>query len=158
MWKTVKWLLIIFSSFLLIGCSSSDYARRPSRGDEATLKLRRTAESYLGTPYLYGGDDRSGMDCSGLVYRVFREANGLILPHKVSALANRGIPVKLNAVRVGDLLFFSGIIGKEPSHVGIYLGQGRFIHASSSRGVVISQVSEQYYRKRFLGVRRMVRR
>ncbi len=151
-----RWLQFFFGVVILAGCSSSDYSRRSGRVD--SLRLRRTAESYLGTPYRYGGDDRTGMDCSGLVARVYREAFGLVVPHKVSALNKRGVPIRLDAVRVGDLLFFSGITGTEASHVGIYLGQGRFIHSSSSRGVVISDVSGHYYKKRFLGVRRVVRR
>jgi cell wall-associated NlpC family hydrolase len=119
-------------------------------------RLVETARSYIGTTYHYGGASRSGMDCSGLVVRVYREVYGLKLPHKTSLLYRKGKAIHLSALGIGDLVFFQYKSGHFPDHVGIYLGNGEFIHASSSRGVIISSIKQNYYYKRYIGARRLL--
>jgi cell wall-associated NlpC family hydrolase len=141
---------------LTMACSSGLAPARSSiRNRESHNLLFTRAESYLGTPYRYGGADRSGMDCSGLVVRLFREVYRTRLPHRTTALFRIGVTIPFRSLEPGDLVFFRDAPGLQPSHVGIFLGDGRFIHASSSRGVIISRLRESYYRKRYAGARRM---
>lgn len=125
----------------------------PSRGVAFTLAAVRTALRFLGRPYQWAGIGNGGFDCSGLVYRVFRMV-GLVLPHSSFGQWRIGWAVPPWALRPGDLVFFR-TYSPGPSHVGIYLGANRFIHASYSRGVVISSLDEPYYRARYLGARRL---
>ena len=124
----------------------------PSRGAVFTADIVRGALRYLGRPYQWSGVGRRGFDCSGLVVRVFT-ALGVVLPHSSVAQYRAGIAVPLALLGPGDLVFFHTYTSG-PSHVGIYLGAGRFIHASVSRGVMVSSLNEPYYRSRYLGARR----
>jgi len=114
------------------------------------------ARDYLGVPYVYAGASQSGVDCSGLVYRVYRDVMGQELPRGVSRLMQAGRAVG-DSPSAGDLLFFDTTGG--PSHVGISLGDGRFVHAASEgprTGVIVSSLSEKYYHTRYLGARRYI--
>lgn len=114
------------------------------------------AFDYLDTPYLYGGTDSKGVDCSGLIFTVFKEAADKILPRRVADLYYNGEEIE-DVLLPGDLLFFDTTGG--PSHVGIYIGEQRFIHSASAgkkTGVIISSLAETYYSARMLGARRLV--
>ena len=117
----------------------------------------RVARSFLGTPYVWAGASRRGVDCSGLVYAVFRKL-GITLPHNSveQKYLHSGGLVRLRSLKRGDLVFFGST--RSPSHVGIYLGGGRFVHASSSRGRVIISNLRHYTRwaKPFAGGRRIL--
>ncbi len=124
------------------------------------LAVIANARSYLRVPYLSGGDSRAGMDCSGLVYRVFRDVVGMELPRGVGALYREGRPAGV-PLHIGDLLFFDtdekGSVST-PTHVGVYAGGGTFVHAASEgsrSGVTVSSLETPYYRDRFLGARRV---
>lgn len=115
----------------------------------------RYALSLRGSPYRYGGDSpATGFDCSGFVYHVYAR-QGIYLPRTAAGMAERLPAVAREALRPGDLVFFNSN-GKPFSHVGIYLGNDAFIHAPSSRSgrVSISSLSRDYWKKRFLGIRR----
>lgn len=114
--------------------------------------LIRVALTYLGRPYHWAGIGRGGFDCSGLVLRVF-SAIGMAMPHTSSGLYAGGVAVPAALLGPGDLVFFRTYTSGA-SHVGIYLGGSRFIHASASQGVIISSMDEPYYRARYLGARR----
>jgi len=103
------------------------------------------AISYLGVPYVYGGIDESGFDCSGLAYRVFND-NGISLPRTVTAIGELGIPVSRDSLEPGDIMIFHN-----PTHTGIYIGDGEFIHCSSwqNRGVVITEITQSNYARRY---------
>lgn len=120
--------------------------------------LLGTINYYIGTPYKYGGEDENGMDCSGLVYTVFREALGIKLPRTVAQQWRSTRPINRDELDFGDLVFFKTTKRKTPSHVGIYIGANRFVHASSSMGVTISSLSDPYWKKRFVGARRVIER
>ncbi len=126
---------------------------RPARGVAFTSAVVRTALRFLNRPYQWSGVGDHGFDCSGLVFRVFA-ATGLVLPHSSFSQYHAGVPVPLSSLSPGDLVFFR-TYNAGPSHVGIYVGADRFIHASYSRGVVISSMHEPYYRYRYLGARRL---
>jgi cell wall-associated NlpC family hydrolase len=112
------------------------------------------AVSWLGTPYRYGGDDRSGIDCSGLVAQVYG-ALGISVPRTSRTQYENSERVKTDNLQQGDLIFFSN--GAIVNHVGIYIGNGEMIHASSSRGVIKQAVSDEYYTRRFAGVGRVIK-
>lgn len=132
----------------------------PSSTRHAILRM---AESYLGTPYVYGGATAKGLDCSGYVYVVFLEATGHRLPRTVDELARWVLPIPRKELVPGDLLFFAidGTRGGKATadHVGIYSGDGGFLHAASSgrpTGVTRASLSEPYWASRYLFSGRIV--
>ncbi|MDR3348404.1 MAG: C40 family peptidase [Acidaminococcales bacterium] len=114
----------------------------------------QTAALYKGVPYRFGGVDAKGFDCSGYTAFVFQKHN-IALPRTADVQYKVGSAVARNALAVGDLVFFE-TYAKGASHVGIYAGGGKFWHASSSRGVMLSGLDEQYWRSRYLGARRVL--
>jgi len=116
------------------------------------LRLTKTALRYLGVPYMWGGESFSGVDCSGFVQAVFRR-NGIELPRTADAQFEVGRHVAGSGLQPGDLVFFQ-TYAEGASHVGIYLGDGQFVHASSSNGVRVDSMSESYYASRYIGARR----
>ena len=125
----------------------------PQKSARVPLGIVRIATRYLGRPYQEAGMGRNGFDCSGLVSRVYAEA-GRPLPHSSFIQYQAGNPVSRAALVPGDLVFFQ-TVSPGPSHVGIYVGNDQFIHASYSRGVVVSSIDEPYFRDRYLGARRI---
>jgi cell wall-associated NlpC family hydrolase len=118
-------------------------------------RLESIIKRHIGTPYRYGGMSRRGMDCSGFVNVVFSELNHARLPRTSRAMSRLGKPVASTDARAGDLVFFRGGIFKRINHVGIYIGDGRFAHASRKKGVICSELDSEYYRKHFAGIRRL---
>jgi len=111
-------------------------------------------ESYIGTPYRFGGTGPDGIDCSGFVQKVFLELD-VTLPRSAREQYWYGEEIDRSELHSGDLLFFR-TYAKYPSHVGIYLGDGKMVHASArSRRVVASDINQPYYRKRFIGAKRL---
>jgi cell wall-associated NlpC family hydrolase len=110
----------------------------------------------LGLDYRYGGNSPvTGFDCSGLVAHVYRQAWGIKLPHNTRAQSESGVPVSLSELQAGDLVFYDTL--KRPySHVGIYLGDGRFVHAPKSGARVrVESLQSAYWAQRFSGARRI---
>lgn len=108
------------------------------------------AKKWLGTPYVYGGKSRSGTDCSGFVMEVYRKTTSIRLPRTTFQQREFCENISRKELKPGDLVFFSSRSGKgKVSHVGMYLGAGQIIHASSSRGVIISDLSENYYARTY---------
>jgi hypothetical protein len=125
---------------------------------QAGAEVALSALAYLGVPYRYGGDDpRAGFDCSGLVRHVFLSVAALELPRSVEEQRGQGRAIKRAALAVGDLVFFD-TRGWPFSHVAIYLGEGRFVHAPGRGGQVrINELTEPYWRARYNGARRVLR-
>lgn len=118
-------------------------------------ELQALALTYLGRPYVTGGVGSPGFDCSGFVCRVYAEA-GYALPRVSRDQAQAGLPISLEAVQPGDLLFFAEP-GEPISHVGLYLGDGTMIHASSGRGeVVVAALSAAWFQDRLVSARRVL--
>ena len=115
--------------------------------------VQETAQQYLGVPYRFGGATPQGFDCSGFVMYVFQK-HGVKLPRTADVQYTVGRIIDKKTLQPGDVVFFT-TYEKGASHEGIYLGQERFVHASSSRGVMISSLSESYWKTRYLGARRM---
>jgi cell wall-associated NlpC family hydrolase len=129
------------------------------RGNAATNGLTSYSKSLIGTPYKYGGNSPdSGFDCSGFIGHVFRHSEGINLPRTTNEIRYAGKPVRKNGLQVGDLVFFN-TLKRKFSHVGIYLGDDRFIHAPSSGGSVrVENMQDNYWRHRYNGARRITLR
>jgi probable lipoprotein NlpC len=152
-------LAIFLSIFLLLNaCSASRKAKTRAQEVDAVI---RAARAYTGTPYKWGGTTRSGIDCSGLTGNAFN-AIKLNLPRTADAQALMGEKVKLADLRPGDLVFFAtGKKKREITHVGIVTAVKskdniKFIHASTSLGVVETDLFSDYYKKRFRLARRVI--
>jgi len=156
--QRVKALLTIgVVLFAFSGCASAPVAStgstRPAtdRGDAAAA----LAAKMVGKPYKYGGSSPSGFDCSGLVTYSFRQA-GVALPHNTAQQRTTSRLIKVAELRRGDLLFFDQE-GKKHGHVGIYLGEGRFVHApSSGKSVRADALSNPYWKKHLTEARRAI--
>jgi cell wall-associated NlpC family hydrolase len=110
----------------------------------------------MGVPYVHGGAGTDGMDCSGYTMMVYKNAIGKLLPRSSAEQSKLGEEVELSNLKFGDLIFFN-TTGESASHVGIYLGDDLFAHASVSFGVTISSLQSSYYAKRYETGRRIVR-
>ncbi|MGF2617985.1 hydrolase Nlp/P60 [Rossellomorea vietnamensis] len=118
-------------------------------------KLLPVAQKYLGVPYAWGGTSANGFDCSGYILTVFKEL-GITLPRTSSSMYNVGTKVSKSDLRAGDLVFFN-TYGSGVSHAGIYIGNNEFIHASSNKGVTISNINDPYYwGSRYIGAKRIL--
>lgn len=164
--RVARWPAVAFVALLLLtlpGCRSSknavkggkekvEHVQEQGKLSKVQRRIVDEAMEWMGTPYLYGGAEKgSGTDCSGMVLSVYRDVAGIMLPRNSAQQAEfcRGIDKK--EVRCGDLVFFA--TGRDPnrvSHVGIMMDSDRFIHASSSKGVVVSSVSTPYYIRTFM--------
>ena len=110
--------------------------------------------NYIGVPYVFGGTSPYGFDCSGYVQYVFAKA-GISIPRTADVQYDFGTPISTTELVPGDLVFFETYT-YGASHVGIYLGDGNFIHASSSQGVTINSLSQAYYSSHYIGARRIL--
>ena len=123
-----------------------------ARTSAIASSLTRNALRFIGVPYVFGGTSTTGFDCSGYVQHVFAML-GRHLPRTADAQYAAGRTIDGTMI-AGDLVFFQ-TYERGPSHVGIYLGDGKFVHASSSHGVTVSALSEGYWRTRYLGAKRV---
>ncbi len=110
---------------------------------------------FLETPYKYGGNTEKGIDCSGFTGQVFEIATNIKLPRSAREQYQVGEKIELDDLAFGDLVFFNTSRRSNPGHVGIYIGDDQFIHASRTLGVTISSLQETYYKKRYIGARRI---
>lgn len=121
------------------------------------VKMGWIIDSFLRTPYKLGGESKSGMDCSGLVVAIYRQYAGFKLPHDTQKLYKLVKRVDKENLEYGDLVFFlDGWFSIGSSHVGIYIGEGKFVHSIESSGVIVSSLDEEHYKKRYKGARRVI--
>ncbi len=137
------------------GCSSTRKTMRETPAD----RVVRTALEYRGTPYAYGGNDRRGMDCSGLVHLAI-ESEGIDFPRVSRQMAKEGRKISLAAAEAGDLLFFRTGRRNRISHVGLVTevkkGEIFFIHATTRKGVIVSSLNEPYWSRAYRRIRRVL--
>jgi cell wall-associated NlpC family hydrolase len=177
-----KLLVLSVASIITISCGSSkSVATKKNTGSKTVVKaenlrkldskfdgkvsksindILKDAEKYIGTPYKFGGNTSSGFDCSGFTVKVFEE-NDFKLPRRSSDQAETGEKIDIKDVKPGDLLFFSTAGGSRVSHVGIVHdigndGEVKFIHASTSKGVIISSLNEKYWNNAYLHAQRVL--
>lgn len=156
----MKYLLFLILIFSFISCQSTakyrsiknsrkiNYQKKVSYSKDLNYYL----DEWLGVPYKYGGMSKRGVDCSGLTTIIFKDVYSIELPRTARDQYIKGRKIGLNQIREGDLVFFRGVRGSGIDHVGIYLSEGEFVHASISGGVIISNLNDDYYNDRFVGV------
>ncbi len=162
----MKLILLLTATILLIGCTP--YPRYRVGGVEAAqravqnegmstndnIRFGYILQSYLGRPYTGRSKYIDGVDCSFFVSDVFRKYDATELPRTVRDQFKTGSEVPYRQLRYGDLVFYKTERNRV-SHVGVYVGDGRFIHASTSRGVIITAMTEKYWSQRYVGARRI---
>ncbi len=162
-------LLTIVLMTITIGCQPNPRFRtggeeRPVRDEPQqparlttndSLRLGVIMQSYLGKPYVGQSLFETGVDCSHFVLKVFKKFDGRDLPRTVARQYRIGTPAHRRQLLYGDLVFFR-TDSRPVSHVGIYTGYGEFIHASTSRGVIISKLKDKYWSERYVGACRIL--
>ncbi len=156
-----KTLFLVISCLALAGCASVSRAPVPAPAKEARTPLQRSeallvALMALGVDYRNGGRaTATGFDCSGLVAHVFEEAYGIRLPRTAHGQSEIGSLVALHELEPGDLVFYD-TLGRPYSHVGIYIGEDKFVHAPKTGATVrVENLKGAYWMKRFNGARRI---
>jgi len=114
----------------------------------SNLKLYQFVYDWIGTPYRFGGASRKGIDCSAFTKEIYSKVFNTVIQRNSREIFSMSTPVSREELKEGDLVFFK-INSRSITHVGIYLGNNRFAHASSSRGVVLSNLDEPYYKRYF---------
>lgn len=120
---------------------------------EVRAQLLKQLDEWQGVPYRYGGLSKRGVDCSGFTYLTFAEQFGIRLPRTTGSQVKKGIEVDQSELLPGDLIFFN--TGYQQRHMGVYVGKKQFIHASSSRGVMISRLDNPYWQDAYWLSRRV---
>lgn len=110
---------------------------------------------YLNTPYKYGGNSKKGIDCSAFTQTIFNNALSVDLLRSAREQFTQGIAVEKTELKFGDLVFFNTRRRVRPGHVGIYIGDNLFAHASSKHGVIVSSLDHNYYTRTYMGARRI---
>ena len=161
--------LVVLAAALLVGCGTTPGRERGAVPDKPVARgpsehsdmLRRevvfSALSLIDTGYKFGGiNPEAGIDCSGLVVLVYKMAAGMTLPHNAAQIARNTQEVNLRDIKAGDLIFFN-TLGRPFSHVGIYIGDDKFIHAPNSRGRVrVENIKTSYFATRIDGARTLL--
>lgn len=160
---TARFALVLLAA-LLTACASnppppeSVFNSQTEQSGSADDVLFR-ALGLVGTPYRYGGNTpASGFDCSGLIGYVYRDAAGIALPRSTREMIGMRAPsVRRDALQTGDLVFFATNGGAQVSHAGIYVGEGRFVHAPSTGGTVrLDSLATAYWQKSYLDAKRVL--
>ncbi len=150
-------VLIWYVLLLVSSCKTTKVYTKNNNSERVTssskVTLEKVYQKYKGTPYLYGGTTSRGFDCSGFVQRAYMDAFKKKLPRTTKAMMKYGKKINKSALKVGDLVFFHPT--RRYYHVGIYMGNGLFMHASSSRGVMKSNLSLKYWQKSYVMSRRI---
>ena len=152
--KKISFICLVFLLILSSCGTVSSLIIDPNKEISITDKVVYNALQFEGVKYRRGGASADGFDCSGLVYTSFSKEN-ILLPRQSMYMANKGVSIALNQVKKGDLLFFiTGRKSKNINHVGLIVSveanEINFIHSTNARGVIISSLSEKYWKNAFL--------
>lgn len=154
----VNLLVVTFHSAWADDVVRNEAPNFSTANDDPRAELLLYSMSLVGMSYKSGGQSLdTGMDCSGFVRHVYSIATGILLPHNALAISRASMKINRAELQLGDLVFFN-TMKRAFSHVGIYLGDNRFVHASSSKSesVMVSDMGERYWAKRFNGARRVL--
>jgi len=149
---------LVLSALLLVGCQSQmsespHYASGLSDPVYARSALYEQYQQWQGVPYRTGGESRRGVDCSAFIQLTFREQFAMQLPRDTDSQAHIGRAISSRQLRPGDLVFFN--IGRSTRHVGVMVEKNKFLHASSSKGVMISDLNQPYWQRYYWQARRL---
>lgn len=169
-----KYLYLFFLSVVLFSCKSnkpqyydpyqvntlSQKLNIPldnkDKEDDKNIPLYVECSTWIGVPYRYAGNTKKGVDCSGMVKAIYKKTHNKTLSRSTKDQYKESKKTSTKRLKAGDLVFFAtGKKKKEPTHVGIYLKDNKFIHASTSKGVIVSSLDESYYKKRFINGRKI---
>lgn len=150
--QILKLSLFLILPLFLLSCGSK---KKITTSISVQNKLEKEYQKYKGTPYKYGGTTKRGFDCSGFVNTVYLNAFKVELPRVTTDIANYGYSVKQSKLKLGDLVFFKP--SRKYMHVGIYVGNGMFIHSSTSKGVIKSRLDNVYWSKKYRFARRILK-
>ena len=155
--SSVKTSLIIGLVLGLAACSSHRHSYNSRMPDPiyTMAQLSEQQHEWYRTPYRIGGNTKRGVDCSGFVMRTFSDRFAIQLPRTTTAQSKVGIEVGLDEIQTGDLVFFKTGRGPNGYHVGIYVKNNQFLHASTKGGVIYSLLNNPYWNKAFWQVRRL---
>lgn len=146
---------LLFASDVEQLIANQEFSSQRAAPSGRIQSLLQRALALLGTPYRWGGSSTNGFDCSGLVGYVFRTALGIELPRVSQEMAHTGQSVDRSALNAGDLVFFSRT-GRRVDHVGIYMGDGQFLHAPrTGKDVTVSRLDTGYWSSKFMQARRV---
>ncbi|ABV39067.1 NLP/P60 protein [Shewanella sediminis HAW-EB3] len=149
----LKPLLILLSILLLSACGSLPPEPDTKASNQLERQLMAFHQEWRGTPYRLGGMNKRGVDCSGFVYLAYKELLGQAIPRTTSEQLHSGAKVSKDRLNAGDLVFFK--TGWTTRHVGIYLSDSKFLHASTSQGVMISTLENSYWKRKYWLSRRL---
>ena len=154
--KHFIFVLMVISLLGMVSCHSQrdivagGYFGMEMSSDD-NIKLYEEIKNWIGVPYRYGGNTSKGVDCSGFVVNVYKNVYRIKLQRSSELIYKKNCDkIKKSKLQEGDLVFFKTGKKKRINHVGIYLKNGKFVHTSTSRGVIISSLDEDYYRKNFM--------
>ena len=148
-------VLTFAAAFVIFFAPVNENEASAASSSYSVEELNKISTKYIGVRYSYGGTSASGFDCSGYVRHVFKELGITSLDRTSSGMYNQGTAVKKSELQPGDLVFFN-TSGKRVSHVGIYIGSGKFIHASTSKGVIKTSINDKYYwGNKYVGAKRV---
>lgn len=157
-WRVVSLLAVIF---LLTACganenNSNDRVESSLHNKSNTAlhtALLKEYQYWAGSPFRLGGSSLKGIDCSSLVQQVYKKSANISLPRTTESQAENGYEIKKSQLQVGDLVFFK--TGWKVRHVGIYMGNNEFFHASTSKGVIVSNLNNPYWKEHYWHSRRV---
>ncbi|WP_373766503.1 C40 family peptidase [Glaesserella sp.] len=168
--RTASFCAVLMSAVVLTACSGSDTTTQKAKNANKIYKTNRGSISdpifvisslsehqreWQGTRYRLGGTSRSGVDCSGFMQITFRDLFGIDLPRTTSEQALEGTKISKSDIQTGDLVFFKTGRGPNGKHVGVYVKNGQFLHASTKGGVIYSDMNSPYWTKTFWQARRL---
>lgn len=155
-----KIFFVFFLIFLTFSAFSGEkIPLKSANPQEDRTKILLNARTYIGTPYVYGGIGRTGIDCSGLIYTVVLDTTGQAVPRSVRALYKFSKEIPISELEPGDIVFFQTGNPGIPTHAGFYLGDNQFLHsasAGSETGVIISSLDEKYWKNTFFSAGRIL--
>ncbi len=147
--KSLKFFLYTVLTLLFLSCGT----KKISTEDRTKTALDQQFTLYKGTPYKFGGTTKSGFDCSGYVQKVYKDAFQTTLPRTTKEMSKVGKKISKSKLKIGDLVFFRPT--SRYRHVGIYMGNDQFMHSSTSKGVIVSDLNNVYWRKKYRFARRI---
>ena len=146
------WFFLLVFMLFLSSCNSTKVT---SNTNSIQQKLTKQYDLYKGTKYKYGGTDKRGFDCSGFTQKVYDNAFQIKLPRTTEEIGKVGEKVKKNKLKSGDLVFFRP--SRKYKHVGIYMGNDTFMHSSTSKGVIKSDLNNVYWERKYRYAKRILK-